>query len=125
MLISTLLSTADFAALDKGVEACDRAVVNPMFAGEAGRRSAFLTDAFIEQDAIVTLRADIATRRRAIREGHGVSGDSDQALALQQLAVDDRQRALDDKRRLETLRVEALDAKRHYYLVHCASGKDL
>jgi hypothetical protein len=124
MLIAAILSTADFEALDKGVAACDRHAVNPIFAGEAGRRSAFLTDAFAEQEAIVMLRADIAARRRAVREGHGAADDTDEALALQQLAVDDRQRALDDRRRLERLRVEALDAKRHYYLVHCASGKD-
>ena len=124
MLISTLLATADFAALDKGVAACDRSVVNPVFAGEAGRRSAFLSEAFAEQEAIVALRADLMGRRRAIREGHGAAGDTDKDLSLQQLAVDDRQRALDDRRKLDALRIETLDAKRHYYLVHCASGKE-
>jgi hypothetical protein len=124
MLISTLLATADFAALDKGVAACDRSVVNPVFAGEAGRRSAFLSEAFAEQEAIVALRADLMARRRAIREGRGAIGDTDKDLSLQQLAVDDRQRALDDRRKPDALRIETLDAKRHYYLVHCASGKE-
>ena len=124
MLISTLLSTADFTALDKGVEACDRKIVQPVFAAESARRSAFLSQAFAEQEAIVTLRVDIATRRRAIREGHGAAGDSDKELALQMLALDDRQRAFDDRRKLEALRVETLDAKRHYYLVHCTGGKE-
>ena len=123
MIVAALLSTADFEALDKGVAACDRAAVNPVFAGEAARRSAFLTDAFAEQEAIVADRLDISARRRAIRESRGAVGDTDQALALRQLAVEDRQRALDDRRKLESLRVETLDAKRHYFLVHCASGK--
>ena len=125
MLISTLLSTADFTALDKGVEACDRKIVQPVFAAESARRSAFLTAAFAEQEAIVTLRADIVSRRRAIREGNGAAGDTDKDLALQQLAIEDRQRALDDQRKLDALRIETLDAKRHYYLVHCTGGKDL
>ena len=38
------------------------------------------------------------------------------------LALEDRQRALNDRRMLETMRAEAMDVKRRYYLAHCPKG---
>ena len=115
------IPAVDFDVLDREIAQCDRAIVSPVFASEAERRGAFLGDAYREQQAIVAERADIAGRRRAIREGHGAALDNDQALSLRALSIEDRQRALNDSRALERLRIEAIDAKRHLYLVRCTS----
>jgi len=123
----------DFPALDEAIERCDRATVLPIFAGEPHRRSAFLTTFYGEQAAISSERLTVADKRRLLREAALpiVAGEaartrpteSDQELALAQLALEDRQRALDDRRRLETLRQQAIDMKRQYFLTHCPSGK--
>ena len=51
-----------------------------------------------------------------------VAIDEDQQLAMAALALEDRQRALNDRRMLESMRAEAMDVKRRYYLAHCAKG---
>lgn len=124
MLLALLSLTAtDFDSLDRSVARCAKDEVRPVFTNEAARRSEFLTEAYREQEAIVAARLDISDRRRALREGVK-SSDSDGALTLQAAAIEDRQRALNDKRLLENLRGDAMDAKRRYYLAHCANGKD-
>ena len=127
MIVLALLTASPIAAeldrLDQAMAACARNVVNPAFAADAGRRSRVLTETLREQEAIVTERLDIADRRRALRETRptGIrASDNEQALAMAALALEDRQRALDDRRLLETLRGEAMDVKRRYYLAHCA-----
>lgn len=120
----------DFPALDDAIERCDRAVILPVFAAESRRRSAATTAFFQEQAQIAAERLATAEQRRALREtavppvaGENPATTSDQALALRQLALDDRQRALDDQRRLETMRQEAIDLKRQYFLGKCAGGR--
>lgn len=123
----------DFAALDRAIERCERGTVLPVFASEAQRRSEFLTAVYEEQAAISAERIAAADKRRALREAaqsaaEGTAAaphpaETDQALALVQLELDDRQRALDERRRLETIRQQAVDLKRQYFLSRCASGK--
>lgn len=127
LLAALSLTATDLDTLDAAVERCARAEVNPVFAQQAQRQSQFMTDAYREQEAIVAERLDIANRKRTLREA-GVSavkgGDSLTTLDLHAAATEDRQRALNDKRLLESLRSDAMDAKRRYYLAHCANGKE-
>ena len=84
-----------------------------------------MTETLREQEAIVAARLDNANRRRALRETRPsgrLASDEDQQLAMAALALEDRQRALDDRRMLETMRSEAMDVKRRFYLAHCAKG---
>lgn len=120
----------DLPALDAAIERCDREKVLPIFAAEPQRRSAAVTAFYEEQAQIAAERLATASKRRALREGTpapagalAAPGSSDQELALRQLALDDRQRALDDQRRLESMRQEAIDLKRHYFLTKCAGKK--
>jgi hypothetical protein len=127
MFLLLAISAANLDALDAAVERCDKATINPIFAGVSAQRSKFMTDVFREQEAIVAERLDVANRRRELREAGTSSvkdGDSEAALSLTAQAIEDRQRALNDRRMLEGLRNEALDAKRRYYLAHCANGKN-
>lgn len=119
-------ASAELDVLDRAVAQCERATVNPMFASEARRRSEFMTAALKDQEAIAAARLDVADRRRALREvtPRAASSDTEQQLNLLGLAIEDRQRALNDRRAVESMRLEAMDAKRHYYLSHCASSKD-
>lgn len=125
-----IVESVDFPALDAAIERCERASVLPVFAAEAQRRSAAVTAFYQEQVQIAAERLATTSKRRALREGtvpsatgHGAPAASDQELALRQLALDDRQRALDDQRRLETMRQEAVDLKRQYFLTKCAASK--
>ncbi len=122
LLVSLALTAADFDALDRSVASCARDAVNPVFASEAEQRSRFMTETYREQEAIIAERLDIAARRRALREGNN-GGDTTAKLDLQAQALEDRQRALNDRRMLQGLRAEAMDAKRTYYLAHCSRGK--
>jgi hypothetical protein len=129
MILLSLLAatpiTPELDALDRAMATCARNVVNPAFAADAGRRSGVMTEIFREQEAIVTERLDNATRRRVLRETRPsgrLASDEDQQLAMAALALEDRQRALNDRRMLETMRAEAMDAKRRFYLAHCAKG---
>ena len=127
ILLALAMTAADFDALDAAVQRCDRAAVNPVFAGEAERHSQFVSIAYREQESIVADRLDIANRKRALRDAETMAvkgGDSMAALDLLGLAIEDRQRALNDRRMLEGLRGEAMDAKRRYYLARCANGKE-
>ena len=125
-----IVESVDFPALDAAIERCDRASVLPVFAAEAHRRSAAVTAFYQEQAQIAAERIAAAGKRRALREGGAAPANgqsapaaSDQELSLKQLALDDRQRALDDQRRLETMRQEAVDLKRQYFLSKCAGKK--
>jgi len=72
-----------------------------------------------EQESIVIDRRQLASDRRAAREG-GDNGD----FTLRQQSLDDRQRALNDSRSLESAREQAMDAMRHYFLLNCGVGRD-
>jgi hypothetical protein len=132
-LIGGMDQPVDFAVLDREIERCERESVLPVFSSEGQRRSAFVSTAYQEQASISAERSVVAAKRRALREAAlaPASGkavlptppESDQLLALGQLALEDRQRALDDRRRLESMRQEAVDLKRQYFLTHCAPTK--
>ena len=119
-------ASADLDSLNQAVERCDRNAVNPMFAGEAGRRSQFLLDAYHEQQAIVTDRLALSEQRRALRVASDVKAteqkQTQKQLDLQQADLDDRQKALNDTRMLEGIREDAMDSLRHFFLLNCPAG---
>jgi hypothetical protein len=125
-LLFLAAASADLDALDQAVARCDRHAVNPMFAGEAARRSQFLLDAYRQQAAIVADRLSLSEQRRALREATDLKAverkDSEKRLDLLQAALDDRQKALNDQRMLEGIREDAMDSMRHYFLLNCPAG---
>jgi hypothetical protein len=118
-------ASADLDALDQAVARCDRHAANPVFAGEAARRSQFLLDAYKEQEAIVADRLALADQRRALREAGPVKASDQKQFDLQAAAIEDRQKALNDKRMLEGIRQDAMDSMRRYFLTNCPAGKDI
>ena len=123
-LVLLAAASADLDALDQAVARCDRNAANPMFSGEAARRSQFLLDAYREQETIVAARLDLSDRRRALREEGSIKPADDKPLKLEEAALDDRQRALNDKRMLEGIRQDAMDTMRRYFLNNCPAGKE-
>jgi hypothetical protein len=125
-LLLLAAASADLDALDQAVAHCDRAAVNPMFAGEAARRSEFLLDAYRAQEAIVNDRLALSEQRRTLRETADLKAaerkEAEKQLDLQQATLDDRQKALNDRRMLEGIRVDAMDSLRHYFLLNCPAG---
>ena len=125
-LLFLAAASADLDALDQAVAQCNRAAVNPMFAGEAARRSQFLLDAYHEQEAIVNDRLTLADQRRALREDGSMKAaeqkELEKQLDAQQADLDDRQKALNDKRMLEGIREDATDSMRRYFLMNCPAG---
>ncbi len=117
-------ASADLDALDQAVAQCDRRAANPMFAGEAARRSQFLLDAYKEEESIVADRLALADQRRALREAGPVKASEEKQLDLQEQAIEDRQKALNDKRLLEGIRQDAMDNMRRYFLTNCPAGRD-
>jgi hypothetical protein len=120
-------ASADLDALDQAVARCDRSAANPVFSSEAARRSQFLLDAYREQEAIVNDRLAMNDQRRALREAPPVKPAEqkqlEKQLDLQQAALEDRQKALNDKRMLEGIREDAMDSMRRYFLNNCPAGK--
>jgi hypothetical protein len=124
-LLLLAAASADLDALDQAVTRCDRNAANPAFAAETARRSQFLLDAYREQEAIVGARLTLSDRRRALREAGPVKAADDKQMKLDEAALDDRQRALNDKRMLEGIRQDAMDTMRRYFLANCPAGKDM
>ena len=118
--------SADLDTLSQAVARCDRTAVNPMFAGEAGRRSQFLLDTYHEQEGIVSDRLALADQRRSLRQDTSTKPTEQKQLQKQlddqQADLDDRQKALNDKRMLEGIREDAMDSLRHYFLLNCPAG---
>jgi hypothetical protein len=121
-LLFLAAASADLDTLDQAVARCDRAAVNPMFAGEAARRSQFLLDAYHEEEAIVADRLALADQRRTLRDAGPIKAADQKQLDLAQADLDDRQKALNDKRMLEGIREDAMDSMRHYFLLNCPAG---
>jgi len=125
-LLLLAAASADLDALDQAVTHCDRKVSNPVFSAEASRRAQFLLDAYREQEGIVRDRLALADQRRALREATDVKTadikQSEKQLDLQQASLDDRQKALNDKRLLEGIRQDAMDSMRRYFLNNCPAG---
>lgn len=129
LLVLAAAVSADLDALDHAVARCDRTASNPVFSAEAARRSQFLLGAYREQEAIVNERLAIADQRRAMRETPASPAvkpseqkQIDKQLDLQQAALDDRQKALNDQRMLEGIRQDAMDSMRRYFLNNCPAG---
>ncbi|HEX8937091.1 MAG TPA: hypothetical protein VF776_02380 [Sphingomicrobium sp.] len=73
-------------------------------------------------------RLALADQRRALRESATPPKPAEQRqqekqLDLQQAGLDDRQKALNDKRMLEGIREDAMDSMRRYFLNNCPAGK--
>ncbi len=124
-LLFLAAASADLDALDQAVARCDRVTANPAFAGEAARRSQFLLDTYKEQETIVADRLALSDQRRALREAGPVKASESKQLDLQDQAIEDRQKALNDKRMLEGIRQDAMDNMRRYFLTNCPAGKDI
>jgi hypothetical protein len=127
-LLLLAAASADLDALDQAVARCDRTAANPAFSAEAARRSQFLLDAYREQEAIVNDRLAMNDQRRALRETPPAKlteqKQLEKQLDLQQAALDDRQKALNDKRMLEGIREDAMDSMRRYFLNNCPAGSE-
>ena len=126
-LLLLAAASADLDALDQAVARCDRGAANPVFAAEAARRSQFLLDAYREQEGIVNERLSLNDQRRALRETPPAKlteqKQAEKQLDLHQAALEDRQKALNDKRMLESIRQDAMDNMRRYFLNNCPAGK--
>ena len=126
-LLLLAAASADLDALDQAVARCDRGAANPVFSSEAARRSQFLLDAYREQEGIVNERLALNDQRRALRETPPAKltelKQVEKQLDLQQAALEDRQKALNDKRMLESIRQDAMDNMRRYFLNNCPAGK--
>ena len=118
-------ASADLDALDQAVERCDRGMANPAFSAEAGRRSSFLLETFREQELIVAARLDVSQRRASLREAGAIRASDEKKLSLEEAAIEDRQKALNDQRMLEGIRQDAMDTMRRYFLANCPAGKDV
>ncbi|MEQ1510898.1 MAG: hypothetical protein ABL909_10930 [Sphingopyxis sp.] len=110
-------------ALSDGVARCDRAATMTVFQAEESRRTRFMTDAYIEQEAIVQERRALTTRRQLLRTATVQTADSEAAVALAAALNADRQAALDDARLLERLRRETIDQMRRQFLSTCGDGR--
>jgi hypothetical protein len=126
-LLFLAAASADLDALDQAVTHCDRQVSNPVFSSEAARRAQFLLDAYREQEAIVNDRLALADQRRTLRTAADMKPaelkQTEKQLDLQQADLDDRQKALNDKRLLEGIRQDAMDSMRRYFLNNCPAGR--
>ena len=126
-LLFLAAASADLDALDQAVARCDRTAANPVFSAEAARRSQFLLDAYREQEGIVNDRLGLADQRRTLRESATTKlaeqKQEEKQLDLQQAALEDRQKALNDKRMLESIREDAMDSMRRYFLNNCPAGR--
>ena len=115
--------SADLDALDQAVARCDRATANPAFSAEAGRRSSFLLATYREQESIVAARLDVSQRRATLREAGAIKAADEKKLSLEEAAIEDRQKALNDQRMLEAIRQDTMDSMRRFFLMNCPAGK--
>ena len=122
-LLFLAAASADLDSLNRAVAQCDRGMANPAFSGEAAQRSAFLLDTFREQESIVAARLDVSQRRATLREAGPIKSADEKKLSLEDAAIEDRQRALNDRRLLEGIRQDAMDSMRRYFLLNCPAGR--
>ncbi len=122
-LLFLVAASADLDLLNRAVAQCDRGTANPVFSGEAAQRSAFLLDTFREQESIVAARLDVSQRRATLREAGPIKAADEKKLSLEDAAIEDRQRALNDRRMLEGIRQDAMDSMRRYFLLNCPAGR--
>ncbi|HET6942622.1 MAG TPA: hypothetical protein VFH89_10710 [Sphingomicrobium sp.] len=116
-------ASAELDALDQAVARCDRGTASPAFSAEAGRRSSFLLETYREQESIVAARLDVSQRRATLRDAGAIKASDEKKLSLEEAAIEDRQKALNDQRMLEGIRQDAMDSMRRYFLMNCPAGK--
>jgi len=116
-------ASADLDALNNAVARCDRRTAAPVFAAEQAQRSATILEAYREQEAIVAMRIAVSQKRAALREGGKILAADEKKLSLEEASIEDRQRALNDKRMLEGIRRDAMDTMRRYFLLNCPAGQ--
>ena len=112
----------DLDRISKAAGACDRPAIVRAWTDEVKRRGEFVVAAFKDQAVIVADRQALVERRRKSR-GSGPA-ESEIVLAAASADLDERQRALDDRRRLDTMRQEAITYFRQQFLTQC-NGRDL
>ena len=100
-LLFLVAASAELDALNQAVARCDRGSANPAFSAETAQRSTFLLDTYREQESIVAARLDISQRRATLREAGAIKASDEKKLSLEEAAIEDRQRALNDRRMLE------------------------
>ena len=122
-LLFLFAASADLDALNSAVARCDRRTASPVFAAEQAYRSANILEAYREQEAIVALRLAVSQKRAAMREGGKILAGDEKKLGLEEASIEDRQRALNDKRMLEGIRRDAMDTMRRYFLLNCPAGQ--
>ena len=122
-LLFLVAASAELDALNHAIARCDRGTANPAFSSEAAQRSTFLLDTYREQEAIVAARLDLSQRRATLREAGAIKAADEKRFSLEEAAIEDRQRALNDRRMLEGIRRDAMDSMRRYFLMNCPAGK--
>ena len=122
-LLFLVTASAELDALNHAVARCDRGAANPAFLSETAQRSTFLLDTYREQEAIVAARLDLSQRRATLREAGAIKAADEKKFSLEEAAIEDRQRALNDRRMLEGIRRDAMDSMRRYFLMNCPAGK--
>lgn len=113
---------ADIDRLSKAAAACDRPAMARAWSEEAKRHGDFIVSSLKEQASIAADRQALAARRRLSRTIG--PAESETALTAAAADLDDRQRALDDQRRLDAMRQDATTWFRSSYLTQC-NGRDL
>jgi len=122
-LLFLVAASAELDALNHAVARCDRGAANPAFSAETAQRSAFLLDTYREQESIVAARLDLSQRRATLREAGTIKPADEKKFSLEDAAIEDRQRALNDRRMLEGIRRDTMDSLRRYFLMNCPAGK--
>ena len=122
-LLFLVAASAELDALNQAVARCDRGTANPAFSAETAQRSTFLLDTYREQESIVAARLDLSQRRATLRDAGAIKAADEKRFSLEEAAIEDRQRALNDRRMLEGIRRDTMDSLRRYFLMNCPAGK--
>ena len=115
----------DMDRLAKAAAQCDRAAVGRAWDAEVQRHSGFVLQSYKDEAALIADRRALADRRRKSRtpSSSGGPAESEAALTAASAELDDRQRALDDGRRLDQIRQDTARYFRQAYLTQC-NGRD-
>lgn len=119
LLAATALGAedGDIDRLSKAALACDRTAMSRAWTDEVKRHSDFVVSSLRDQTAIAGDRQALVERRRKSR-GAGPA-ESETVLTAVATELTDRQQALDDQRRLDTMRQEAVTYFRQLFITQC------
>jgi hypothetical protein len=121
-LLAAVAADDDIERVNRAATACDRPAMSRAWEAEVKRHGDFIVTALGEQASIAADRQALVERRRKSR-GTGPA-ESETVLSAVAAELDDRQRALDDRKRLDTMRQEAMGWFRQQYLARC-NGREL